>query len=68
MEIRYVFEFYVSKLEKAIFTTEFLPRPTGVLANFEYIPLGGYFGFFVNGIASPTDQPYAPFDNKPFYR
>ena len=68
MEIRYVFEFYVSNLEKAIFTTEFLPRPTGVLANFEYIPLGGYFGFFVNGIANPTDQPYAPFDNKPFYR
>lgn len=68
MEIRYVFEFYVSNLEKAIFSTEFLPRPTGVLANFEYLPQGGYFGFFVDGINDPTEQSFAPFDNKPFYR
>jgi len=67
MEIRYVFEFYVSKLEKAIFTTDVLPKPTGVLANFEYIPLGEYFGFYVDGIADPEEQPFAPFDNKPFY-
>jgi len=67
MEIRYVFEFYASKLEKAIFTTDVLPKPTGVLANFEYIPLGEYFGFYVDGIADPEDQPFAPFDNKPFY-
>ena len=68
MAIRYVFEFYASKLEKAIFTTNILPRPTGVLANFEYMPLGEYFGFFVDGLAQPTDQPFAPFDQKPFYR
>lgn len=67
MEIRYVFEFYVNKLEKAIFTSEIMPKPTGVLASFEYIPLGEYFGFFVSGL-SATNQPYAPFDQKTFYR
>lgn len=67
MEIRYVFEFYVNKLEKAIFTSEIMPKPTGVLASFEYIPLGEYFGFFVSGL-SASNQPYAPFDQKTFYR
>lgn len=65
MEIRYVFQFYVSKIEKSIFTSDVMPRPTGVLANFEFVPYGQYFGFFVNGAVT---QPYAPFDNKPFYR
>lgn len=68
MEIRYVFQFYVTKFEKAIFTSSVMPKPTGVLISFEFLPIGDYFGFFVNGIASPTDQPFAPFDNKPFYR
>lgn len=67
MEIRYVFEFYVSKLEKAIFTSEVMPKPTGVLASFEYIPPHEYFGFFVNGLTA-SNQPYAPIDQKPFYR
>ena len=67
MEIRYVFEFYINKLEKAIFTSSVMPKPTGVLTSFEYIPLGEYFGFFVSGY-QPTNQPYAPFDQKPFYR
>lgn len=67
MEIRYVFEFYVSKLEKAIFTSEVMPKPTGVLASFEYIPPHEYFGFFVNGLTA-VNQPYAPIDQKPFYR
>ena len=48
MEIRYVFEFYVSKIEKAIFTTDVMPKPTGVGISFEFIPAGEYFGFFVN--------------------
>ena len=26
-----------------------------------------YFGFYVDGIANPEEQPFAPFDNKPFY-
>lgn len=67
MEIRYVFEFYVSKLEKAIFTTDVMPKPTGVGVSFEFLTLGEYFGFFVN-VGSGVSQPYAPFDNKPFYR
>lgn len=68
MEIRYVFQFYVSKIEKSIFTSDVMPRPTGVLANFEFVPYGEYMGFFVDNIADPDDQPYTPFDNKPFYR
>lgn len=67
MEIRYVFEFYVSKLEKVIFTTDIMPRPTGVGVSFEFLTLGEYFGFFVN-VGEGGSQPYAPFDNKPFYR
>lgn len=67
MEIRYVFEFYVSNLEKAIFTTGIMPKPTGVGVSFEFLQLGEFFGFFVNGL-SATNQPYTPFDNKPFYR
>lgn len=67
MKIRYVFEFYVNKLEKAIFTSNVMPKPTGVLASFEYIPQGEYFGFFVNGLTA-ANQPYAPIDQKPFYR
>lgn len=67
MEIRYIFEFYVNKLEKAIFTSEVMPKPTGVLSSFEYIPLGEYFGFFVSGLTA-SNQPYAPFDQKTFYR
>lgn len=67
MEIRYVFEFYVNKLEKAIFTSDIMPKPTGVLTSFEYIPLHEYFGFFVDGL-NAASQPYAPFDQKTFYR
>jgi len=68
MEIRYVFQFYVNKFEKAIFTSSVMPKPTGVLISFEFLPIGEYFGFFVNGINNPTEQPFTPFDNKPFYR
>lgn len=66
MSIRYVFDFYVSKFEKTIFSSEIMPRPTGVLASFAYIQNGAFFGFFVDGL-TPTTQPYAPFDNKAFY-
>ena len=65
MAIRYVFQFYVSKIEQSIFTSDVMPRPTGVLANFEFVPYGEYFGFFVDG---EETQPYTPFDNKPFFR
>lgn len=67
MHIRYVFEFYVNKLEKAIFTSKIMPKPTGVKAYFEWIPQHEYFGFFVNGLTA-ENQPYAPIDQKPFYR
>ena len=66
MQMRVVYEFYVNKLEQAIFSSSIFPKPTGVLLSFEYIPNGDYFGFFIAGEA-PTDQPFAPFDNKPFY-
>lgn len=66
MEIRYVFEFYVSKFEKTIFSSDIMPKPTGVLSSFSYIKNGDFFGFYVNGL-TPENQPYAPFDNKPFY-
>lgn len=66
MKIRVVYEFYVNKLEQAIFSSSIFPKPTGVLLSFEYVPNGEYFGFYVNG-ETPLNQPYAPFDNKPFY-
>lgn len=66
MQIRVVYEFYVNALEQAIFSSDVFPKPTGVLLSFEYIPNGDFFGFFVAG-QSATDQPFAPFDNKPFY-
>jgi len=64
MQIDVTFNFYVSKLEKYVFSTSVFPKPTGVGVNFYYVPDGEYFGFFVEN-ASP--QPFAPFDNKPFY-
>lgn len=67
MEIKYIFEFYVSDLEKAIFITGIMPRPTGVGVSFEFIPDGDFFGFYVN-VGAGEEQPFAPFDNKPFYR
>lgn len=64
MQIDVTFNFYVNKLEKYVFSTDIFPKPTGVGVNFYYVPSGSFFGFFVDG-ASP--QPFAPFDNKPFY-
>lgn len=66
MKLRYVFEVPVNKLEKSIFTSGLLPKPTGVGATFEYLPKNSYFGFYVNSRAQ-NDQYWAPFDNKPFY-
>lgn len=66
MKLRYVFEVPVNKLEKSIFTSGLLPKPTGVGATFEYLPKGSYFGFFIEGKAQ-DEQYWAPFDNKPFY-
>lgn len=66
MEIRYVFEVFLTKLEKAIFTSDVMPKPTGVEVSFEFLPLGEFFGFHVSSLL-PEEQPYAPIDNKPFY-
>ena len=66
MKIRYVFQFYVNDVLKAIIETLNM-HPAGVLTSFEYLPLGEFLGFF-NDDTSQADQPYAPFDNKPFYK
>ena len=66
MQIRYVFRFYMNKVQKAIIET-LNPHPTGVLSSFEYLPVGEYFGFHVDGKAQ-NEQPYLPFDNGPFYQ
>ena len=65
MQIRYVFRFYMNNVQKAIIET-LNPHPTGVLSSFEYLPVGEYFGFIVDGKAQ-DEQPYLPFDNVPFY-
>lgn len=66
MKIRYVFEFYCNKLEKSIFQSDVMPKPTGVGTSFEYIPKGNYFGFHVAG-KSQSEQPYTGFV-RTFYR
>ena len=66
MKIRYVFEIPVNKLEKSIFKSDVMPKPTGVGVSFQYLPKNSYFGFYVNSRAQ-NDQYWAPFDNKPFY-
>lgn len=66
MKLRYVFEVPVSKLEKSIFTSDLLPKPTGVGATFRYLPKNSYLGFYVNS-REQNDQYWAPLDNKPFY-
>lgn len=66
MKIRYVFEIPVNKLEKSIFKSDVMPKPTGVGVSFQYLPKNSYFGFYVNSRAQ-DDQYWAPFDNKPFY-
>lgn len=66
MGIRYVFEIYLTKLERAIFTSSIMPKPTGVNITTDVLPLGSFFGFNVSGLTS-IQQPYTPFDNKPFY-
>lgn len=66
MKLRYVFEAVVNKLEKSIFQSDLLPKPTGVGATFQYMPKNNYFGFYVHSRAQ-NDQYWTPFDNKPFY-
>lgn len=67
MKIRYVFQFYVNDVLKAIVETLNM-HPAGVLTSFEYLPLGEFMGFYNDDIVDPDDQPYTPFDNKPFYK
>lgn len=66
MKIRYVFEFYVNKLEKSIFQSDIMPKPTGVGTSFEYIPKGIYFGFHVSSLGQ-EEQPYTGYV-RPFYK
>ena len=66
MKLRYVFEVVVNKLEKSIFQSDLLPKPTGVGATFQYMPKNNYFGFYVHS-RPQNDQYWTPFDNKPFY-
>ena len=66
MKIRYVFQFYMNEVLRAIIETLNM-HPAGVLTSFEYLPLREFLGFY-NVDESQTDQPYAPFDNKPFYK
>lgn len=65
MEIRYVFEFYVNKVFKAIIESGLLPHPTGVGVSYEYLPLGEFLGFYVQ---NEQEQPYGVFDQNVFYR
>lgn len=66
MKIRYVFQFYMDDVLKAIIETLDM-HPAGVLTSFEYLPLREFLGFYDEEESQP-DQPYAPFDNKPFYK
>ena len=66
MSIEVVFRFFINKLEKAIFTSDLFPKPTGVRLQFRYIPNGEWFGFYMSG-KTATEQPFSPFDNRPFY-
>lgn len=64
MQIRYVFEFYMSKVFKAI-AESLLPHPSGVLTSFEYLPIGEFLGFYVQ---NEVTQPYGEFNQKTFYK
>lgn len=66
MQIRYVFEFYMNDLLKAMIESLNM-HPSGVLTSYEYLPLGEFFGFY-NEDSTQQNQPYAPFNVKPFYR
>lgn len=65
MNIRYVFEFYVNRIFRAIIENGLLLHPTGVGASFEYLPIGEFLGFFVT---NENTQPYGMFDQNVFYR
>lgn len=69
MAIEIVFEFFMPKLEQSIFTSDIFPVPAGVDINFRFIPKGAWFGFYDAdvGANNPEDQPFAPFNHKPFY-
>lgn len=66
MQIRYVFEFYMNDLLRAMIESLNM-HPSGVLTSYEYLPLGEFFGFYDEESTQQT-QPYAPFNIKPFYR
>lgn len=66
MRIRYVFQFYVNDVLKAVIET-LNPHPTGVMTSFEYLPVGEFLGF-ITGEDDPEDEPYTPFEDGPFYR
>jgi hypothetical protein len=49
MQMRYVFEFPLQPWELAIVNGGFLPRPSGVLATVQVIPVTVTFGFYEGG-------------------
>ena len=67
MAIELNFEFFPTTLERIIFASELFPKPAGVGLRFRFIPKGAWFGFFDENAALPEDQPFAPFNHKPFY-
>lgn len=66
MAIEVFFNFFIEKLDKAIITSDLFPHPTGVKVNYRFVPNGEWFGFYADG-KTATEQPFAPFDHKPFY-
>ena len=66
MQIRYVFEFYLDDVLKAMIESLNM-HPSGVITSYEYLPLGDFMGFHVASETQPN-QPYTPFDVKPFYQ
>lgn len=67
MAIEIVFTFFMPKLEKAILTSDLFPTPAGVQLNYRFIPNGAWLGFYDENAENPEDQPFAPFNHKPFY-
>lgn len=66
MVIEVFFNFFVEKLDKAIIMSDLFPHPTGVKVNYRFVPNGEWFGFYEDGKIA-TEQPFAPFNHKPFY-
>lgn len=67
MAIEIVFEFFMPKLEQAILMSDLFPSPAGVQLNYRFVPKGAWLGFYDENAETPEEQPFAPFNHKPFY-